>query len=157
MPRGPDTWGLRSHVCLSHSPDELTQIQSAVVNTPLHYIFVSSLCVFLSACSSSCCLSVKVSVILRTQHVSICSVWPGSALCSSTCSPLSCLLFHLWRVFLFLAADFTPACKEFTKTPTLFPNIRGELRSVLMSAFTYSLHTPTDVSHFMEEVSDYMA
>ncbi len=57
--------------------------------------------------SSSRCLSLKVSVVLRTQHVSICSHWPVSALCSSTHSALNCLLFHLQRVFLFLATDCT--------------------------------------------------
>lgn len=67
-------------------------------------------------CSSSRCLGLKVSVVLRTQHVSICSNWPVSALCSSSRSALNCLLFHLQRVFLFLATDCTHSlqgvCKD---------------------------------------------
>ena len=57
--------------------------------------------------SASWSSSPKVSVVLRTQHVSICSIWPVSALCSSTRSALNCPLFHLRRVFLFLATACT--------------------------------------------------
>ncbi len=80
-------------------------------------------------CSSSCCFSLKVSVVRGTQHVSICSNWPVSALCSSAHSPLNCLLFHLQRVFLFLATDSLTACKEFTKTPALLHGLWGEKMS----------------------------
>ena len=85
-------------------------------------------------CSSSWCSSPKVSVVLRTQHVSICSNWPVSALCSSAHSPLNCLLFHLQRVFLLLATGRTRSLQGVYKDADTASRrtARGENTPVLM-------------------------